>query len=150
MDVAHAVEEQDSDACHISMAPLPAQTPSYGATSTELPTGENTRLNFNPQPMQPKLTLAKKKIPDANQDPDNVFSLCKRLQPPHKSETVPLSTPSTNLVAAEEGRACMSIDNLLPCSLTMTIMLNTNPQQCTAVPTAMGHPTGSGAPAVGM
>ncbi|KAF8834521.1 hypothetical protein BDN67DRAFT_985261 [Paxillus ammoniavirescens] len=175
-DVAPVVEEQESDTCRISTAPLPGHAILIGghpsvpsqhrplpmvplATSMELPTRANTILNSNPQPMRPKLMLAKKKIPDTNQDPDDIFSLCKQLQPPRKNETVPLSTLSANLVAAEEGRAHTSIDmshpwrrfqlnkthhlqylpmvlpshnkNLLPCSLTTTIMLDTNPQQCT-------------------
>ncbi|KAF9226041.1 hypothetical protein BS17DRAFT_765129 [Gyrodon lividus] len=118
--IAPVVEEQDSDAHHTSTTSsggnftVPSQHRPLSmmplATSTELPTRENTILISNPQPMRPKLTLAKKKIPDANQDPNDVFSLCKWLQPPHKSETDHLSTLSANLLAAEEGCPCASFD----------------------------------------
>ncbi|KIJ58585.1 hypothetical protein HYDPIDRAFT_34029, partial [Hydnomerulius pinastri MD-312] len=73
---------------------------------------ENLPSTTNPHLTRPKPRAPTKKTLDTNQNPDDAFSLRKRLQPPssHRSDTGPLSAPSADLLAAEEGRSGTSPD----------------------------------------
>ncbi|KIJ59339.1 hypothetical protein HYDPIDRAFT_33278, partial [Hydnomerulius pinastri MD-312] len=69
--------------------------------------------NFDSQRARPKPRPVTKKSANANQGPDDAFSLRKRVQS-CTTDPDPISAPSSKLLAAEEGHSCGSPDVSCP------------------------------------